>query len=252
MDLLKCRLNQKESILFAERQEKEVQMEYYLPKAQEDLLEKALEYGNSQKTQEVLDEIFEGVNNSLPIRCDCLELLYSQIMVLYRRAISLEETSAELEKGTERLMQFDTLNDLRDYLKRIASGICRMRGVSSDAESKPAQSGNEIVEKMTAYAMEHYSMDITVRELAESVFFMNQNYISHLFAEKKGISFSAFLRQVRISHAKELLKEEKWSVTEVAAMVGYNDTSQFIRIFRQEVGVTPKKYRATEGNLSDS
>ena len=26
-------------------------------------------------------------------------------------------------------------------------------------------------------------------------------------------------------------------------MVGYNDTSQFIRIFRQEVGVTPKKYR---------
>lgn len=222
MDLLKCRLNQKESILFAERQEKEVQLEYYLPKAQEDLLEKAL------------------------------ELLYSQIMVLYRRAISLEETSAELEKGTERLMQFDTLNDLRDYLKRIASGICRMRGVSSDAESKPAQSGNEIVEKMTAYAMEHYSMDITVRELAESVFFMNQNYISHLFAEKKGISFSAFLRQVRISHAKELLKEEKWSVTEVAAMVGYNDTSQFIRIFRQEVGVTPKKYRATEGNLSDS
>ena len=49
----------------------------------------------------MLDEIFEGVNNSLPIRCDCLELLYSQIMVLYRRAISLEETSAELEKGTE-------------------------------------------------------------------------------------------------------------------------------------------------------
>ena len=255
MDLLKCRLNQKESILFAERQEKEVQMEYYLPKAQEDLLEKALEYGNSQKTQEVLDEIFESVNNSLPIRCDCLELLYSQIMVLYRRAISLEETSAELEKGTERLMQFDTLNDLRDYLKRIASGICRMRGVSSDAESKPAQSGNEIVAKMTAYAMEHYSTDVTVRELAESVFFMNQNYISHLFAEKKGISFSAFLWQVRISHAKELLKEEKWSVTEVAAMVGYNDTSQFIRIFRQEVGVTPKKYRAagaTEGNLPDS
>ena len=71
-------------------------------------------------------KIFEGVNNSLPIRCDCLELLYSQIMVLYRRAISLEETSAELEKGTERLMQFDTLNDLRDYLKRIASGICRI------------------------------------------------------------------------------------------------------------------------------
>ena len=189
---------------------KRVQKEYYLPKAQEDLLEKALEYGNSTKTQEVLDEIFEGVNNSLPIRCDCLELLYSQIMVLYRRAISLEETSAELEKGTEKLMQFDTLIDLRDYLKRIAAGICQMKGMSSDAESKPAQSGNEIVAKMTAYAMEHYSTDVTVRELAESVFFMNQELHQPFVCRKEGISFFRFSASGSDpSHAKELLKEGK-------------------------------------------
>ena len=72
---------------------------------------------------------------------------------------------------------------------------------------------------------------------------MNRSYISHLFAEKKGISFSAFLRMIRICHAKEFLTDARWSVTDVALMSGYNDTSQFIRIFRQETGMTPKKYR---------
>ena len=243
-DLLKCRLNWAEPVLFAQRLKPELFQEYYLPKEQEELLGKALEYGNSQKTTEVLNHIFEEMEHHLPIRCDCLELLYSQIMVLYRQAISLEDTAATLEKSSEKLLQFDSLEELRDYLTRIAVSLCQMSHIGTEPEKKSAPSGSEIVAKMTAYALENYSMDITVRELAESVFFMNQNYISHLFAEKKGISFSAFLRQVRISHAKELLKEEKWSVTEVAAMVGYNDTSQFIRIFRQEVGVTPKKYRA--------
>ena len=243
-DLLKCRLNWMEPLLFAGRLKPETFQEYYLSKEQEELLGKALDYGNSQKTTEVLNGIFDEVEQHRPIRSDCLELLYSQIMLLYRRVISLEDTAAALERGSEKLLQFDSLEELRDYLTRIAASLCQMSRGSMETEKKTAPSGSEIVAKMTAYALENYSMDITVRELAESVFFMNQNYISHLFAEKKGISFSAFLRQVRIGHAKELLKEEKWSVTEVAAMVGYNDTSQFIRIFRQEVGMTPKKYRA--------
>lgn len=246
-ELLKCRLNGTESLLFAEGQKAEAFQEYYLNKEQGEALEKALEYGNSQRVQAVLDEIFREIGDHLPIRCECLELLYSQIMVIFRRVISVEDTEGALEKSSEKLMQFGTLEQLCDYLKRIAASICRMQKPTK-AEAKPAQSGNEIVARMTAYVMEHYSMDITVRELAESVFFMNQNYISHLFAEKKGISFSAFLRQVRIEHAKELLKEEKWSVTEVAAMVGYNDTSQFIRIFRQETGMTPKKYRMQQNS----
>ena len=103
--------------------------------------------------------------------------------------------------------------------------------------------GMDIVEKMSEYAVNNYNMDITIRNLAENVFFMNQSYISHLFAEKKGISFSAFLRMIRICHAKEFLADARWSVTDVALMSGYNDTSQFIRIFRQETGMTPKKYR---------
>ena len=124
---------------------------------------------------------------------------------------------------------------------RIAENICHMQPQRQSDEL--TNTGMDIVEKMSEYAVNNYNMDITIRNLAENVFFMNQSYISHLFAEKKGISFSAFLRMIRICHAKEFLADARWSVTDVALMSGYNDTSQFIRIFRQETGMTPKKYR---------
>lgn len=103
--------------------------------------------------------------------------------------------------------------------------------------------GEEIVQNMKIYAKEHCSKDITVKMLAEEMFFMNADYLSHLFKEKVGESYSVYLKNIRLKKAKELLKEDKFSVTEVAAMTGYNDTSQFIRVFKQNVGITPKKYR---------
>ena len=96
---------------------------------------------------------------------------------------------------------------------------------------------------MKEYANENYSRDITVKTLAEKVFFMNPAYLSHLFKEKTGESYSPYLKRIRIEKAKSLLEEETCSITDVGAMTGYNDTSQFIRIFKQEMGITPKKYR---------
>ena len=82
-----------------------------------------------------------------------------------------------------------------------------------------------------------------MKELAENVFFLNPTYLSHMFAEKTGISFSTYIRKVRIEKAKQFLSDDRYSITEIASLSGYNDTSQFIRVFRQELGTTPKKYR---------
>jgi two-component system response regulator YesN len=41
-----------------------------------------------------------------------------------------------------------------------------------------------------------------------------------------------------------MLKENPaLSISEIAAMVGFNDTSYFIRMFKQHFGCTPKQYR---------
>ncbi len=54
-----------------------------------------------------------------------------------------------------------------------------------------------------------------------------------------GFSVSVFIRQVRLYHAKELLKEDVYTVSEVSFKVGFNSTSYFTKCFRELFGYTP-------------
>lgn len=139
-----------------------------------------------------------------------------------------------MTKGRTSVLQFDSIEDMRDFLIRIGRNICTMLDASENGKHK------DIVETMAEYAQQHFDQEVTVKELAEKVLFMNQDYLSHLFVEKKGISYSCYLRQIRMQNAGKLLENRKLSITEVASMSGYNDTSQFIRVFKKDYGMTPK------------
>ena len=54
-----------------------------------------------------------------------------------------------------------------------------------------------------------------------------------------GYSVSVFIRQVRLHHAKELLKDDSFTVSEVSFKVGFNSTSYFTKCFRELFGYTP-------------
>ncbi|MBS1663717.1 MAG: response regulator [Bacteroidetes bacterium] len=72
---------------------------------------------------------------------------------------------------------------------------------------------------------------------------------SSLFSKIKGITGQTpkdFVATIRMKKSLVILKENpEISVAEVAGMVGFNDTSYFIKLFKQHFGVTPKQYRLT-------
>lgn len=247
-DAVENRIYRNDSLIFASALAAETYTDYFMSPRHEREIREALDAGNSRRAEKILEEIFAKIRGLGKVKTECLEILYSQVKLLCRRSIRVEEAQEKMEMLPGSLLPFDSLEDMKEYLCRAVREICRMKSITAQNEKgQPpmgVQSSSEIVERMEEYAKKYYHTDITVRELAENVLFMNQNYVSHLFAERKGISFSAFLRQVRIEHARELLRNAEYSVTDVAMMVGYNDTSQFIRIFKQETGMTPKKYRS--------
>ncbi len=229
-----------EGIYFAEQIKKDSPAVYYLSKDRENAFRESLQNGNEKSTENIIQEIFEELKKPGMVKAECLELLYSRLTNLFSQAIGENRQEGEtLERSHAGILRFSSLDEMEHFLLNINRNICRM-------STKP-KIGNrkEIVSVLTEYALEHYNQDISLKELAETVLFMNQDYLSHMFAEKKGISFSAFLRQIRMEHAKEFLEKGNFSVTEVATMTGYNDTSQFIRVFKQETGMTPKKYQTS-------
>ena len=61
--------------------------------------------------------------------------------------------------------------------------------------------------------------------------------------DRASARFLACLRKIRLSRAERLLKKSEMSVEEIADAVGYQNRGFFYRIFREEYGCTPARYR---------
>jgi AraC-like DNA-binding protein len=66
---------------------------------------------------------------------------------------------------------------------------------------------------------------------------------SRRFRDEHGVSFSEYVLRLRVQQAAALLTESRYSVSEAAFAVGFNDLSYFARVFRRFVGMPASLYR---------
>jgi YesN/AraC family two-component response regulator len=84
--------------------------------------------------------------------------------------------------------------------------------------------------------------DITLNDLIEQ-FGHNMNYYNRLIKTHTGMTFSAFIQNIRLEKAKFLLKTTDLPVEEVARQTGYENLSYFYKIFREKFNLTPNNLR---------
>ena len=87
---------------------------------------------------------------------------------------------------------------------------------------------------------EQYTQPIQLSSVAAECK-ITAGYLSRLFSEHLGTSFTDYLNRFRIDQSLILLKEKNRSVKEVSYMVGYQDPNYFSRIFRRFLGMTPSE-----------
>ncbi len=71
----------------------------------------------------------------------------------------------------------------------------------------------------------------------------NANYLSRLFKQINGSSFTDYLGRKRIEYAKRLLTDRKKTIKEIAEESGYSSSGMFIKAFEKVEGYTPGEYR---------
>ena len=67
-------------------------------------------------------------------------------------------------------------------------------------------------------------------------------YLSHLFKKVMGMSYTEYLRMLRIKYATSLLDHGIDSIKNVALLSGYSDPLYFSTVFKSTVGMSPKEY----------
>ena len=85
----------------------------------------------------------------------------------------------------------------------------------------------------------------TLNELA-ALTFQSVSGLSRFIKRESGQTFQQLLMQKRLNQAAYLLTNTRVPVEDIIAAVGYDNSSYFHRIFKQQFGMTPKKYRDSE------
>ncbi|MFA6948172.1 MAG: helix-turn-helix domain-containing protein [Eubacteriales bacterium] len=96
--------------------------------------------------------------------------------------------------------------------------------------------------KIVSYLYQNSASDISVDTVAQR-FHFSRSYISHMFKNCNGVSFSEFLCRVRLENAAGLLVSSSLPVSSVASEVGFDDANYFSKIFRRHFGISPREYR---------
>ena len=121
--------------------------------------------------------------------------------------------------------------------------LTRIKRATDAQSARPLQAEEpELLDRIMAYVEGRYPEDVSLGAVAKECF-VSESTVSHLVKEKLGVSFHRYLTQRRLIAAKTLIGQGI-PLEQVAERCGFRDYSGFYRAFRQEYGISPRKFRS--------
>jgi hypothetical protein len=125
-----------------------------------------------------------------------------------------------------------------------------MQLLSGAAFSNVNQSYNSRrVKKVVDYLNQHFDKPISLANVA-NLANMTEVSFSRFFKQHTGNSFIDNLLEIRLSHASRLLIDTHLPISQIAFNCGFNNISNFNRIFKKKKGCTPKEFREDYANIN--
>ena len=127
-------------------------------------------------------------------------------------------------------------------LYRIFAELQKQNYVPSEHTEKIAPAVELIREKFL-------TDELRISELCQAAG-ISESYLKRLFQEKYGVSPKQYIIRLKINHACELLRTERYTVTQIAELCNFFDVYYFSRQFKAYMGITPtqfvRKYRSSK------
>ena len=142
---------------------------------------------------------------------------------------------------SKRELGFETV--LRSLILYLLTILGRKYSINEndDAPCRYKKHRCEIL-KCLDYIHKNYEKDISLNELSHMVNYSN-SYFSLIFKSVTSKSFLEYLQHYRINKSMELLRGTDMLIIDIASSVGFNNVTNYNRMFKKIIGVSPTDYR---------
>ena len=236
-----------EYIQYIKRMEhSEIEISQYPVEKERELLH-LIQIGDSQNARRILNEILGVIFFSSGGNFDVVKARVLELLVLLSRAAVEGGADAEQIFG----MNFNYLKEINHYtsIEGIAGWLAKVIVRFADLvfDLRDVKHADAIFQAIQ-YINRNFAEKVSLDEVASSVY-LSPAYFSKIFKEEMKCNFNTYLNQVRIEKSKNLLLNSKFSLVEIAGMVGYEDQSYFTKVFKKIAGLSPGKYREKRGRI---
>lgn len=191
--------------------------------------------GNQDVSYATLDEIFSIIEET-KLSLSLLYCIWFDIINNVLKVAMEVEYTLTVDQISD-LTQITSMKELKGKLKKVIGEICQYVSIHEASMSE------NLSDEMIQYVEDNYTdHDLSLENIADR-FGYSVPYMSNLFKEKTGYTFSQYIWDLRMEEVTCRLITSDDLVKDIVNQVGYLDVSNFIRRFKRETGLTPGQYR---------
>ena len=182
-------------------------------------------------------------------RGECIDVCFSADRPLSPQAFVIDVAHNEKLGALFKKLFSTWVSKKEGYYFESVSLLYRIFAEMQKDTSIPNRHKSKIAPAMEMIHNEFLTRDFSLNELA-AMCGMGESYFQKLFKEIHGISPKKYIIQLKINHACDLLRLERYTVTQIAELCNFSDVYFFSRQFKEYMGITPtqfiKKYKSSK------
>lgn len=203
--------------------------------------QKSIAMGLSQNNPTIIEsalmELIVHLKKSKYIEIQHFYYFSTNTVTTLRHHFNIEGSSLQQQE------QVSLLNNLPSDLHKKSDFIAYIEQLNTVISTIFASfAGNHIVSQAKNYINTHYAENINFQALAENLN-VSSNYLSMLYKKVTGETLKDYHINLRITHAKQMLRSTTMQISDISREVGYDNEQYFSRIFKQKVGKSPSSFR---------
>lgn len=152
-----------------------------------------------------------------------------------------EVLSAYIQELIRQLNGLESSNNFTQQLL-LSQLLVKVSQIHASVHNMAVSNSSQYVRKTLEYMHSHYDQELSITFLAEMVS-INQRYLQQLFRKHLNTSVNAYLNDLRMDKAMQLLSYTDLDILKISEYVGINSQQYFSNLFRKKTGLSPREYR---------